>query len=250
MRATFALLLVGLALLTACSKPVDTVIPSDMSTWDKELGPVMQKLSEEDRRLFAGYVARMNMAAALTGESADIPFGTTVGQAIEQQRTWLEELEKFKAEEAAKAAKEEADRLALKQKLEAERSAQLSAINGAVTVTLLAKRELPRNFDVGRYSEQQQFVIGAQNNSDKTIVGVSGEIEFIDLFDKVVGVMSFRMSERIAPGATAKWNGVRDYNQFIPEHRAVWGLQEGKYTTRFTPEAVVFSDGTKITMPQ
>jgi hypothetical protein len=58
------------------------------------------------------------------------------------------------------------------------------------------------------------------------------------------------MSERIPPGEAAQWIGTRDYNQFVAEHKAVWNLEEGQYTTRFIPEAVVFEDGTKLTMPE
>jgi len=250
MRTNTALVLAGLLLFAGCSKPVDTVIPSNMDTWDKELGPVTQKLSEEDRKLFAGYVVRMKMASAFKGDSSDIPFGTTIGQALEDQRKWLADMEREQAEEKAKSDREEAERMALKQKIEAERASQMEAINGTVTVTLVSKNELARNFQAGRYSDQQQFVIGAENKSQKTIVGVSGELEFVDLFGKVVGAVNFRMSEKIEPGKTARWTGVRDYNQFIPEQRAVWGLEDGKYTTKFTPEAVVFSDGDKLAMPQ
>lgn len=250
MRTATALGLAGLVFLAACSKPTDTIIPSDMATWDKELAPSVQKLSEEDRMVFAAYVARMKMASILGGGKNDIPFGTTIGQALSQQRTWQAEYAKSQAEAAAKKAKEEAEEQALKERLEAEREALITAINDAVTVTLVSKGELLRDYDARRFSDQQRFVIAAQSKASSTIVGVSGEIEFVDLFDKVVGSVSFRMSERIPPGETAKWIGVRDYNQFIQSHKAVWNLEEGKYTTRFNPEAVVFEDGTKLTMPE
>lgn len=250
MRTATALGLAGLLFLAACSKPTDTIIPSDMATWDKELAPAAQKLSEEDRKIFAAYVARMKIASVFSGGKTDIPFGTTIGQALEQQRTWQADFEKSQAEEAAKKAKEEAEQRALKERMEAERASLIAAINDAVTVTLVSKGELLRDFDARRIHDQQRFVIAAQSKASTTIVGVSGEIEFVDLFDKVVGSVSFRMSERIPPGETAKWIGVRDYNQFIQEHKAVWNLEEGQYTTRFIPAAVVFEDGTKLTMPE
>lgn len=223
-------------LLAACTQPADTVIPSDMTTWDKELAPALEKLPEAERAKVAGYLMRAKMGELFGGKG--IPVGTTVGQAIEAQTKW-------EAEQAAKRAEE----AALKKKLEAERAQALQALNSVVTVTLIAKKELASNYEVGRYGPVQSFHIGIQNNSEKPIVGVSGRLAFIDIFDKEVGSVNFRASEAIAPGKTVTWKGTRDYNQFVDSHRAVWNLEEGKYTTRFVPEMVVFKDGTKMTVP-
>lgn len=236
MNRTLALL-VALAVLSACSKPTDAVIPSDMATWDKELAPHLKKLPDEDREKVAGYLMRAKVGEVFGGKG--VPPGTTIGQALEAQKKW-------EAEQAAKRAEEEA----LKKKLEQERAAAMEQLNKAVTVTLLAKQELPKNYDAGRYSEYQQFRIGVQNNSDKPVAGVAGEIKFIDVFDKEVGAVSFRITENIAPGKSATWIGGRDYNQFLDTHRAVWNLEDGKYTTKFIPEMVVFQDGTKLTIPK
>lgn len=236
MKKVFLAVPLALVLLAGCSKPADHVIPSDMAAWDKDLAPVLQKLSEEDRKLMAAYLVRVKMGEVFGG--AGVPVGTTIGAALADQKKWAEELARKQAEEKA-----------LKEKLEQERQAAVKAINDAVTVTLLKKGELPKNYDVGRYSEQQSFDVGIKNNSDKAIAGVSGELEFVDLFDKVVGSVSFRISETIAPGGDYRWKGVRDYNQFVAEHRAVWNLEEGKYKTRFVPEAVVFKDGSSLKAP-
>lgn len=126
----------------------------------------------------------------------------------------------------------------------------MEQLNKAVTVTLIAKKELPKNYDAGRYSEYQAFRIGAQNNADKPLMDVVGEIKFIDVFDKEAGAVNFRISETIAPGKSATWIGGRDYNQFLDAHRAVRNLEEGKYTTKFLPAMVVFLDGTKLTLPK
>ena len=89
-----------------------------------------------------------------------------------------------------------------------------------------------------------------QNNSEKLVMGVAGEIKFIDVFDREVGAVNFRISETIAPGNSATLVGGRDYNRFIDADRAVWNLEEGKYTTKFLPDIVAFQDGTKLTMPK
>lgn len=232
-----AALLVAIAMVAGCSKPTDAVIPSDMSAWDKELAPHLKKLPDGEREKVGAYLMRAKLGEVFGGKG--VPPGTTVGQALEAQKKW-------EAEQAAKRAEEEA----LKKKLEQERAAALEQLNKAVTVTLLGKRELPKNYDAGRFSERQEFRIGVQNNGEKPLAGVAGEIKFIDVFDKEVGAVSFRISENIAPGKSATWVGGRDYNQFLDTHRAVWNLEEGKYTTRFVPEMVVYADGTKLAVPK
>lgn len=232
-----AVLLAVVAAVSGCAKPEDAIIPSDMATWDEKLAPEVRKLSEDDRKKVAAYLARAKMGEVFGGEG--IPPGVTIGDAIEAQTAWL-------AEQEAKRVEEEA----LRQKLEQERAAALKALGDAVTVTLLGKSEYPSNYRIGRYSEYQEFRVGAQNNTEKVMVGVSGEIKFIDVFDKEVGGVNFGISERIEPGKSIVWTGGRDYNQFVDSHRAIWNLEEGKYTTRFVPETVVFEDGSKLGMPQ
>ena len=228
-----AVILLTIFTLYGCSKPTDTVIPSDTSTWDKELAPELKKLPDSDREKVVAYLMRAKMGEVFNGKG--IPPGVTIGQALEAQKKW-------DTEQAAKRAEEES----LKKKLEQERADNLEKLNKAVTVTLLAKRELPKNYDIGRYREYQEFKIGVKNNSDKAIIGVSGELKFIDVFDKEVGAVNFAISENIEAGKSVTWTGGRDYNQFLDTHRAVWNLEDGKYTTKFEPEAVVFKDGTKL----
>jgi hypothetical protein len=226
MMRNLTLVVLGICMmLAACTKPTDTVIPSDMATWDKDLAPVVQKLGEEDKTLFVGFVARKKLADTFSKDKAGIPFGMTVSQAIEEQRQWQVEFAKAQAVAKAEQERQAAEELALKTKLNAQKEDLIKQFNASVTVTLLAKKELPKDYSARRYSESQQFVIGVENRSSKELTGVSGEIEFIDVFDKVVGGVNFAISEKIKPGATYKWYGGRDYNQFVSEHRAVWGLE-------------------------
>lgn len=222
------------ALLAACSKPTETVIPSDMSTWEKELIPKVRKLSDEEKKLLMAYLMRAKMGEVFGGKG--VPLGQTVGQALDEQKKWQEEQEKKAAEERA-----------LKERLEKERAAAAAAMTKAVTVTLLSKIEREKDYHANRFSDEQVFKIGLKNTSDKELVGISGSLNFIDVFDKKVGAVTFAISERLKPGQEYTWTGSRRYNEFLDEHRAVWNLEEGKYTTRFIPEKLVFADGTKLT---
>lgn len=241
MRFQISVLVVAMALV-GCTKPTDVTIPSDMAQWDKELAPAIKKLSSDDQKLLQGYLMRAKISEVFS-KGAAIPVGTTVGTAIAEQRKWAEEQEILQAAERAKAAEEKA----LKEKLAQEEAAARAKLSNAVRVVLMSKGQEPSNPRAGRYSDRQTFTIGVLNKSVKAITGVSGKLEFIDMFDKVVGAVSFGITEPIEPGFDVKWEGARDYNQFIAEHRAVWNLEEGRYTTRFVPEAIVFADGTKIT---
>jgi len=226
-------LLIFAGFVVGCSKATDTIIPSDMSKWDTELAPAVNKLSEEDKKLAIGYVMRAKVGS-LFGKDG-IPIGMTLGNAIEEQKKFLEA-----------TAKKEAEEKILKDKMLKERAEAQAAIDNAVTVTLISKHQNPSNYSARRYSEQQEFNIGVQNKTSKTVIGVSGSLAFIDIFDKEVGGVSFSISEKIAPGAVAMWAGVRDYNQFLPAHRAVWNLEDGKYKTKFKPESIIFEDGSKF----
>lgn len=220
MRKVFAVVLLFVIALGGCSNPTDTVIPSDVSTWDEKLGPVVQRLKGEDRRLFVEYITRMKLVAGseiaiAAGES--LPFGVTVAQAIEEQR---------------------------------KRNQMLTQINNAVRVTFLGKREHQASYESGDFDDIQEIDIGIENISDKDIVGVSGKLKFVDVFGEVVGAVKFRVSQKIQPGEAYKWVGERKHYNLIESHRAVWNLEEGKYSTRFNLETVVFADGTKLVMPE
>lgn len=228
----------AMALIAGCSKPTETVIPSDMSQWDSVLAPAVKKLPEEDRKLLAAFVARAK-TGELLGKGEGIPFGTTVGDAISLQKKWMDD-QRIKAEEEK----------ALKEKLAKEAEAARKLIGDSVTVALLSKSQRPRDFQAGRYEEQQIFVVGIENKTHKRIIGVSGEMTFIDIFDKKVGSMNFAASQEIRPGSTAQWTGVRSYNQFDTDQRALWNLEEGKYSVTFTPWEVIFEGGEKVSAPR
>jgi hypothetical protein len=225
----------ALLALAACSQ-TDTQIPTDIATWDKELAPTLKRLPEDDKALVLGYLARAKLGEAFGGEG--MPVGTTIGDAIERQKEFLATQELKRAEEEA-----------LKAKMNAERAAAVELLNKAVTVTLLAKNQMPPDYDARQYSQRQEILVGVKNTGTKELVGVSGEIKFVDVFGREVGGIVIRISEKVPPGGSHVWEGGRDYNQFLPEHRAIWGLETGKYTTKFVPEMVVYADGTKVGTP-
>ncbi len=69
------------------NNPNRTVIPTDTAKLDKELVPTLAKLSNDDKRLAAGYLARTKIGELFGGREA-IPSGLTLAQAIKEQRSW------------------------------------------------------------------------------------------------------------------------------------------------------------------
>lgn len=218
----FVLVLVG------CSGPKDKIVPADMGTWDTELKSSVDKLTDEDKKLFLGFVVRAKLGEVFGGNG--IEEGLTIGKAIDKQKEWIEE----------RKQKEEESRL-LKEQIEAERAALRKQVDDLLTVAILQLKLVEES-----YIKNQHFEIGFQNKGKKDILGIKGSIKFIDIFDKEVGAVGFSYDDGLAAGASGTWHGVRSYNQFMPAHIAVANLEEGKYTTRFEPEMIVFTDGTKL----
>ena len=73
--------------VAACSGPKDTPVPKDLTAMEA-VKPALEKLTTEERELFAGYVMRNTFGAKLGAmfggkEGPGIPDGMTVGKAIE-----------------------------------------------------------------------------------------------------------------------------------------------------------------------
>lgn len=224
-----ALALIGASLLLGCGSPKDRELPTDVSKMD-ELKPYVEKLSEEEKKLFLGYVFRATVGGVFGGKGVEP--GMTIGKAIDAQKSFIEE-----------NARKEAEAKALKEKLAAEQAAIKKSMTDAVTVTVLSMR-----LEKQDYREEQLIKLGLKNNGDKDIKGVKGMMRFIDMFDKEVGAIGFAFTDGLKHGEVAVWSGTRHYNQFMSEHKAIAQLEEGKYKAVFDPEAIVFEDGTNLTI--
>lgn len=219
--------------LAACSSPHDVVVPTDITKWETELKPAIEDMSEEEKNLLGAYLMRMKLAETFGGGA--MKEGVTVGQALKEQKAWV-------AEQKAK----EAEAQALKDRVEAERAALKKLVDQTLTVAVVGLELREADYRSGTYSDSQIIKLALQNKGKKDIRGVKGEMKFIDIFDKEVGSITFGYDDGIPAGQTRSWTGARDYNQFMEDHKAIANLEEGKYTTRFEPEVILFSDGTKL----
>lgn len=85
-----ALTITLLAATLACHNPKNTKIPRDLSQI-QTIKPDLDKLTEEERAVFASYMMMrlMRVVPGTEGTGNPIPEGMTIGKAIEEQRAYL-----------------------------------------------------------------------------------------------------------------------------------------------------------------
>jgi hypothetical protein len=219
--------------LAACSKPEDTVIPSDPKNWDTQLAPEVKKLNDGDKQLLTGYLMRIKMGEAFGG--APMPVGTTVGQGIERQKDWLAKQEAQKAEQER-----------LKKEVEAQRAAAAVELSKSVVLAFLSQRIVPKDIYAHRYSDEFLIDIAVQNASQKPIKGIKADLVFKNTFGETIYTSGLTIEQSIQPAAKSTWEGGHELNEFKDSDKKLMNLQEGSYTAEIRPTMVVFADGSSI----
>lgn len=245
MRASLAILLCSI-FLASCSGPKDTPLPRDLDKIES-IKTSMEKLTPEERELAAGYIMRHTVGAKLGRlfggmESPGIPEGMTLGKAIEDQRN-------FKAD----AALEEARQQALKAKLQAEREAVLKPMREAVTVSLVSKKITTERGYSGMVMDEKLVVIfGYKNNSDRDIAGVKGRISIKDLFGDEISAFQISNDGTIKAGQIDTWTGSRSvrFSMGTNKDRKLAELDDNKFKVVWEPQVIIFTDGTKMAVPE
>lgn len=131
MNKTTALLMVAI-LLIGCSKPIDTVLPKDVSRyWYEEIKPVMAKLQPEEQELLTKFMNRHMLRVESGQVLAAIPIAdaTTIKQAIAEQKIFDAAEVKQQAETSAlkeKIQQQEAEAVALKESLRQQETEALA----------------------------------------------------------------------------------------------------------------------------
>ncbi|MEI7577728.1 MAG: hypothetical protein WCK51_12615 [Armatimonadota bacterium] len=232
----YCLLLSGLVLFLAlgCADPKKTVLPSDASTWEKELKPTLEKLSDQDRQIVGRYMMRSKMAEAFGGTSK---LGTvTIEEAIAEQLN-IEATQKAKEAEEKKLA----------DKLRAEREEFMKKVDQTLSVVLVSKKVRAADpMNGGDFSDSIIVTLGFQNKSTRDISGFKGELKFLDMFGDTIKKIKLSHDETVPAMKTVTWTGKIDFNQFMAEDQKLRDADESKLKLQFEPAAIIFQDGTKL----
>ena len=109
------------------------------------------------------------------------------------------------------------------------------------------KKNLPIDYDAGRFTEFIELDYKIVNKSQKSIKGIKGILSVYDQFDELIMDLNWDVSEKVGAGKTKKItrHGL-DYNQFIDEHRKLHELKFKDLTFKFEAEQINFTDGYKL----
>lgn len=202
--------------ITSCSSPLNRKYSDDKFMMDVKAIKESKKLSDEDMKLLAGYIIR----AKMTGEKLET-------------MTYAEMLKK--AQDAVAEQKALADKTA---KEEAEKRTRLGA---AVNVALYNI-----GYVKGDFQDHIQYDLAFENKSGKDIKAVKGSLLITDLFDKKIKELDIVFDNGVKASETFKNSYSTDYNQFMDEDKELRAksIKEVKFV--FTPEKVLFNDGTSL----
>ena len=246
MRRLLAVLVIVL-FVAGCSNPNDIVFGPEPLKQIAEQGEQFKKLPEEDRMLLVGYLTISEMGKIFGGDVKPAT-GRTVGEVLADARIWKE---KMKVAEAEKVKQEKEAEL-LKAKVLAERKVISDTISSSVVVAVIDKTVLPKNYDVGRYSELLSVKYAVENKSDKTILQLKGRVVFRDATGDMVGTLHVDFDEPIGAReslTTTTGSGWR-INRFMNgDIEKIAGREFSSMKVTFEPESIAFADGEVLKAP-
>ncbi|MCC6071438.1 hypothetical protein ACFSQU_18015 [Massilia sp. GCM10020059] len=232
------------ALLAGCNSPKDIVLGPEPLKQMAEQGDQFRKLTEDERMLLVGYLAAQSMRSAFTKETLPST-GKTVGEVLKEAGAWRE---KMKVEQA-REAKREAEAAALQAKVAAEAAKISQQLATMVTIAVTGKTVLPKNYDVGRYSELLMVKYALENRSEKKIKQIKGDVIFTDATGDAVGQLGVEFDTNMEPGQTVKtdtgigWK-VNRYSRGDIEKIAERDFENMK--GKFVISSIAFADGSVL----
>jgi len=238
MRLSLLAIVCAVCFVAACSDPRNTALPDDPTKLDA-LKPQVEKLTPDERELLATYLTRRAMKGTMFGTMAGATDAKTIGEAIENQRSFKAAAEKQAAEEAA-----------LKAKAKAELEAAQKAMRDVVTVALVSKKlDVERGYSGIEMDRKIQITLAYKNNGAKDIAGVKGRVVVNDLFGDQLSVFGISNDDTIRAGSTVMWTGGRSMRFSLGDNKDAkfLDLADDKFRVVWEPQMIVFSDGTKMT---
>jgi hypothetical protein len=246
MRNLVAVFVMALA-LAGCSNPQDIVFGPEPLKQIAEQGDKFKKLSEEDRLLLASYLAITEMGKVF-GATTKPATGRTVGEVLTDARAWKEKIQAANVE----SKKQNAEAEVLKVKVLAERKVIAEKISSSVTVAVIDKTVLPKNYDVDRYQDMLSIKYAVENKSAKAIRQLKGRVVFVDATGDEVGWLPVDFDEVIGAGksiTTTTGSGWK-INPFMNgEVEKIAGREFSSMKVTFEPESIAFEGGEVLKAP-
>lgn len=235
---SIAVMLVCL-LLTACSDPKEQKIPTDINSWgsDKELQTAVSKLSDNDKKLFTGYIVRTAMASAFGGKGVEP--NTTIRDAINIQQTWTTE----------QAVEKEKQRL-LAEETQKKRLSSLKEMNSSLTASLIKLTYNEKDYKAKQYSDYFSIEVAFKNNTTDDISAIKGFVILKDVFGEPIKRIGLSNDTEIKAGETYIYQGTIDYNQFQEQDKKLASADPNKLQFEWEPGTYIFINGKKQTMPK
>jgi len=202
--------------LTSCNNPLNKKYSDKTFEQDaKEIGD-SKKLSPNEAEMLTGYI----MLSKLGGKDIE---GKTYGEILQAAKDYKSEQEQL----AAKAKKEEEDKRA--------------RLGAALTVAMYDKGYTKEDFQ-----DYLQYAIAFENKTDKDIRAIKGSLKITDLFDTEIKSINIVMDDGVPAKQTVKNVYTTEYNQFMDEDTRLAGKEMKDIKTIWTPEKIIFADGTTL----
>lgn len=244
------------AILGACTpSPTQIVMGSNPMTTLTENRVALETLPPEDVTLLVGYVMGRGLDVGL----GDLPHATddisklSVGETIALARVWGAAVKVKTAELEARTKAEEAAANERKSKAAAVHAEMLEKLNASVKLSQVERLVLPEDSDNGELFPRLALRVTLENKSPRSITQVKGSISFRDAVGDEIGTLSVAFDEELAGGEQRGgllqvWT-VRSSLLSDPLV-AISDANEKTWSWSFEPEALAFSDGEVLRLPE
>jgi hypothetical protein len=232
-NAAVLLLCLLAAVLAACSNAKGTVIPTEVNKWE-DLRGSLDQLSASERTLAVAYLDRTKAAAAYSGQP--VPQGVTLGQAIENQKSF----EQTQAQQRLtnRGQQEQSDQ---RRKDAEDRAAQVFGVK------LTGKEIIGADFSTENRTDQVAFTFELRNNGAKELSEVKGSLTVSDSWFVIdLKVIPIDYRQPLAVGAVETWTARVPLSAQATIDQRIRNTDLSQMKVTFTPELVQFADGSRL----
>lgn len=221
-------------LLCSCSRNVKnrTLSAKDI---DNEVTSIKEseQLSNEEMQLLISFVSRLKISAELRG--TPFPEDMTVGQMIDDQRAWEENINRKRADMDRRSEND-----AKEDTLVAD---QLRKI---VDVEVYKKRLSKADSRINQYDDYLIFGCVIRNLGGKNINRFIGSLVFNDMSDREITRTAFRYDKLLLPGKAIDWELKKKYNDFIEGDVKLANTELRDMKVVWMPEKIIYNDSTRV----